>query len=101
MSLINKDDRRSLYEWRYPVTKVLKIHKDCIVGNHYHKLRKEMFILLKGIGEATIGDKVFEMTHFEEIPVDEGVMHSFCLSKGSILLEFATKDYDPTDDYKS
>jgi mannose-6-phosphate isomerase-like protein (cupin superfamily) len=101
MSLVSSNNRRDLYEWNYPVTKVLEVLEDCIVGDHYHKERDEVFILLNGKGTALIGDKMFVIKKFEEMHAPRGMKHTFYLEKGSILLEFATKEYDPTDDYKS
>ena len=100
MSLQSKDKRRSLYEFEYPVTKILDIHKDCLVGNHYHKKRDETFILLRGRGISLIDDVTKDMGLHEEFAVRRGKLHSFYLFKGSLLLEFATKKYDPKDDYK-
>lgn len=100
MSLKHKDNRRSLYEYKYPVTKLLVFHEDAVAGDHYHKERDELFILLKGSGKAKFGEKELEVTLLEEMEVKAGIHHTFTLTKDSILLEFATKEYDPTDDYK-
>jgi mannose-6-phosphate isomerase-like protein (cupin superfamily) len=90
-----------LYEFEYPVTKILDIHEDCVVGNHYHKLRKETFVLVSGSGVATMGGQNFPLTLFEAVEAGEGLEHSFELKRGSVLIEFSNKKYDPTDDYKT
>ena len=97
----HKDNRRTLYEFEYPVTKILEIHEDCVLGNHYHKKRTEVFVLLKGSIVATLNGVDQEMKPFEPLKVEPEVMHTFKAKEGSILLEFATRFYDPTDDYKA
>ncbi len=97
---VHKDERRSMYEYRAPITKILVVHSECVLGNHYHKEREETFVLLAGEGIANIGPKNFPMKLHEPIEVERGVMHSFQMGKGSVLLELASKEFDKTDDYK-
>lgn len=99
MKPVNKDNRRSLYEYEYPVTKILVAHKDCEVGNHYHKRKEELFILVSGLGYASIGNKGGQMRLLKEYKIEKNVFHTFYLKKGAVLIGFCTRKYDPKDDY--
>lgn len=101
MSLAHKDNRRSLYEWEYPVTKVIHTHEGCIVGNHYHKKRTEVFVLLAGSGTALMDGEFFRIQPFNDMIALPGKAHSFSLDANSILLELSNQPYDPSDDYKT
>ena len=98
------DERRILTEWikDFPIRscKVVEAKKDCIVGNHYHKNKDEIFYLLKGSGEVELDglSEILQIGDIIYIPANQ--KHAFELTKGSILLGAATKPYDPNDEYK-
>ena len=93
----HQDSRRTLYEFEYPITKLLVMHEDAEVGNHYHLKKDEEFMLVSG--EGTLNGK--DMMLFESHLIKAGTPHTFNLKKDSVLLGFCTRPYDPTDDYDS
>lgn len=98
------DERRTLIEWiqDFPVRscKVVVAKGECLVGNHYHKNKDEIFYLLKGSGEVEL-DGLWETLNIGDvIYIPAGMRHSFELTDGSILLGASTKPYDKDDEHK-
>lgn len=97
------DSRRELLEWvtdsSIRACKVVRALEDCVVGNHYHRLKHEIFCLIEGAGSVTIDGNTEFLVVGESLLIRRGVMHSFRLAKGSILLGAATEPFDSTDDY--
>lgn len=100
----HSDDRRILIEWikDFPVRtcKALIIKKDCMLGDHYHKNKDEIFYLLYGSGEVTLNGETEKLKEGDIVFAGRGIKHTFKLKKQSILLEAGTKPFDPKDDYK-
>lgn len=104
LKLVSEDDRRKLSEFgnggHWKVCKVLEAKQDCWVGNHYHKLKDEMFLLIEGSGTFVVEQNT-EVQHAPfSILIKHGNYHAFNLKKGSILLGLASEEHDPKDDYK-
>lgn len=98
---VSSDARRDLYEFEgYPVCKLIVAKEDCTLGEHYHKRKDEVFVLISGACDAKIGEFHDYLAILERYEVPAGTFHSFILWKGAILLGFCTQPYDPTDDYK-
>ncbi len=96
--MIHEDEDRILEEW--PEAKIITAKQDCEVGNHYHKIKTEKFILIKGIGQYIIGDTGWRwFVPGQLILVQPYLTHTFKLNKGSVLLGICSHAYDPTDDY--
>jgi len=103
ISTVHNDERRILQS--FPEAKLIETHKDCELGNHYHKIRDEYFVLLDGKGTATIGSEsngeiTMNMRIGRMVHVKRGTPHTFNLSKGTKLLGLSTHPYDPSDVYK-
>ena len=96
----NSDARRDLYEFEYPVCKLVVAKTHCVLGQHYHKKKDELFLLISGECFATIALNAFPMARLEPLPVPACIPHTFALSPGSVLLCFCTAPYDPADDYR-
>lgn len=104
LKTVSEDSRRKLSEFgegrEWKVCKVLEVKEDCWVGNHYHKLKDEMFLLIDGSGTFVLEEK----TSVEHAPfsvfVPRNTYHAFNLKKGSVLIGLATELHDPKDDYK-
>jgi len=104
IKLVSEDARRKLSEFgeggNWKVCKVLEAKTDCWVGNHYHKLKDEMFLLIEGSGTFVLE----QQTRVEQAPfslfVKRGQYHAFNLKKGSVLIGLATELHDPKDDYQ-
>lgn len=102
--VVSEDARRSLAEFgnggTWKVCKVMEIKEDCWVGNHYHKLKDEMFLLIEGSGTFVL-EKTTSTEHAPfSLHVPRGSYHAFNLKKGSVLLGLASEMHDPKDDYK-
>jgi len=103
-NLVSEDHRRALYELgaggNWAVLKVVIVKAVTSIGNHYHKNKRELFLLLEGRGNVIIDGKSTSITKNSSILIEPMQMHSFILDVGSVLLCLASKDHDPTDDYK-
>ncbi|HEU5290538.1 MAG TPA: cupin domain-containing protein [Cyclobacteriaceae bacterium] len=103
--MIHEDERRTLEP--FPEAKIITIKQDCVIGNHYHKIKTEKFILLKGkcklnlsTVEGIIMRTSVKMKTGETYTVPPNTWHEFQITKDSILLGFNSHPYDSTDDYK-
>lgn len=98
------DDRRLLVEYIHDMpirnSKVLFIKKDSVLGNHYHKLKNDVFFLLKGSGTYTFDGLTNDFKEGDCLSVTVGVRHSFNLKAGSILLEASSLPYVKGDEYE-
>lgn len=104
LKLVSEDERRKLSEFgnggTWKVCKILESKQEAWVGNHYHKNKDEMFVLLSGSGTFIIEQNT-EVKHAPySFLVSAGQYHSFKLSQGAILLCLASELHDPNDDYK-
>jgi quercetin dioxygenase-like cupin family protein len=101
MTPTSSDSRRDLYEFEYPVSKLVIAKERCVLGRHFHKLKTELFILLSGTGRMRLGNADWTpLPPLSRIDVPPGLAHTFELAPGSILLGYCSKSYDPTDDYE-
>lgn len=100
----HKNEKRTLTEFGegkiWKVAKVIKMRKDDVLGNHYHKLKDECFMLVSGSGNMSIRGKKQKMILFNEYFVNKNDVHSFELKKGSILVGLCSEVFNPDDDYK-
>jgi mannose-6-phosphate isomerase-like protein (cupin superfamily) len=105
----HEDNRRTLIEWvnDLPIKciKTIYVKDNSPLGCHYHNHKDEVFYLVKGKGVVTLTypDKQERDWMFEEdcIFVPRGVIHTFVLEAGSILLEAATEVYKPEDEIRA
>ena len=98
---IHKDERRILYDFAYPSSKVLIANKDCILGNgEYHKKKDELVMLVNGQGVIIIDGKKKQMKLYQLFEIKRRERHTFKLKEGSVLLEWATSYYKPNDVYQ-
>lgn len=95
---MHEDQRRILEDW--PEAKFITAKQACVLGDHYHKIKTERFILLKGECIALIGMETFHMQVGRMYEVKPNTRHSFNISTGSVLLGVCSHPYDPNDDYK-
>jgi mannose-6-phosphate isomerase-like protein (cupin superfamily) len=95
--MIHEDERRTLEDW--PEAKIITAKQDCVLGNHYHKIKTEKFIAVEGDivmitdGRKTVMEKGVMYT------VEPLVHHSFVLKSGSVLLGICSHTYNASDDY--
>lgn len=96
--MIHEDERRTLEDW--PEAKIITAKQDCVLGNHYHKIKTEKFILVKGSGRIRIHAHSEEMKIGKLYTIAPTKIHSFKLKAGSTLIGLCSHPYDKTDDYK-
>lgn len=102
---IHEDTRRRLIELdggTFKVCKALVAKDRCVVGDHYHRLKDESFLLLSGkavyvvIGGETWGNIAAPY----EWHVPRGTYHRFEFTSGSVLIGVGTEPFDPADEIK-
>ena len=59
--------------------------------NHYHKLIKETFFVLKGDVQMRIGAKLIEMKPGDKVTMVPGTWHTFTSMQGAIIEEVTTR----------
>ena len=98
ISNFHEDDRRKLYS--FPEAKLLEIKQDCTIGNHYHKIKTEKFILSEGQAQLDIKDDgVTDMQIGKVYTVLPGQHHSFHIKAGSVLVGLNSMPFSHKDDY--
>lgn len=103
--MIHEDERRILES--FPEAKIIKVKQDTVIGQHYHKIKTEHFILLTGKCDLIVST-VDGIRMYGKIKMKKGniqtvppnTYHEFHIKKDSVLLGFNSHPYDPTDDYK-
>lgn len=104
--MIHEDERRILES--FPEAKIIKVKQDCVIGEHYHKIKTEKFILCEGKCKVVVKsvDSDFVMTAKHKMKIGElctilpNTYHEFHIEKDSVLIGINSHPYDPTDDYK-
>lgn len=105
----HEDHRRILTEWisDIPVKrcKIIEMKEKGELGNHYHNNSDSVFFLMKGKGFYKLKPprreaKLHRSWMFEGdcIFVPRGVVHTFTLWPGSILLEACSEPYNGNDE---
>lgn len=95
--MIHEDERRILEDW--PEAKIITAKKDCVLSDHYHKIKTEKFILVEGIGSIKVNGESELMQKGKLYMVNPGELHSFNLVNGSVLIGLCSHPYDKSDDY--
>jgi len=96
--MIHVDDRRTLEDW--PEAKIITANKDCVLGDHFHRIKTEKFILTSGEATMKVDLSTIRMERGEVYTISPGQRHSFFVKKGSVLIGICSHKFDPTDDYK-
>lgn len=97
--MIHEDNRRRLEDW--PEAKIITAKEDCVLGNHYHKIKTEIFILSVGQAWINVDGKRYQMIKGNMYTVYPNQMHSFDIKKDSVLIGLCSHVYDASDDYKN
>jgi mannose-6-phosphate isomerase-like protein (cupin superfamily) len=103
MQLVHEDDRRKLFS--FPEAKLIIAKADAVIGNHYHKIKEESFILSEGTcflyqKNESGKDIEVEMQIGKIYTISPGTQHTFHLVKDSILIGLNSRPYDAADDYR-
>ena len=96
--MIHEDERRVLEAW--PEAKIITAKTDCVLGEHYHKVKTEKFILTFGSCMATVNESTFKMKIGQVLTINPFDRHTFYLDKGSVLIGLCSEPYDKEDDHK-
>ena len=101
--MIHEDERRILEDW--PEAKIITAKKDCELGNHYHKIKTERFVLVSGSATMYLNksDRGYVPERMERgilYTVEPETKHTFFLEKGSVLIGLCSHMFDPNDDYR-
>lgn len=97
--MIHEDERRILEDW--PEAKTITVKENCTLGQHYHKIKTERFVLVGGEAVIYIGrEEPEDMIIGKLYTVFPGQAHTFHLQKGSVLIGLCSHIFDPTDDYR-
>lgn len=99
--MTHEDERRTLTSIPYldGEIKIIVTKEDCELGNHYHKIKTELFQLIEGSGTGVIDGHKFRLLTGNHYPVNQNQIHSFNLTKDSVLLCICSHPYDKYDDY--
>ena len=97
--MIHEDERRILEDW--PEAKIITAKQTCVLGDHYHKIKTERFILVSGSANLMIDNsRIYSMEIGKIYTVVPNQKHKFSLITGSVLIGLCSHPYDPTDDYR-
>lgn len=97
--MIHEDHRRTLED--FPEAKLIIAKQDCVLGDHYHKIKTEHFLLINGDATILIGDQLHIMESGRMYTVSPGIIHRLTLwGGGTSVIGLCSHPYDPTDDYK-
>lgn len=102
--MVHTDERRTLIDWgegSWKTCKTIIAHKDCEIGNHYHKIKHERFYLASGSVYYTLGNDAMQpFAPGDTVDVPPETFHTFWLKKGSVMIGLCSELYDPSDDFK-
>ena len=100
--MTHEDERRTLTSIPYKTgeIKIIVAKEDCELGNHYHKIKTEIFILLEGDGLGMVNGHKFILSPNTEFKVNTLERHTFFLKKDSILFCVCSEPYNKNDDYE-
>jgi len=97
--MIHEDERRILESWAE--AKIITAKKDCILGDHYHRIKTEKFIVLSGDVVMLLSNQwPIEMNIGEIYTVEPMTWHSFDMKEGSVMIGLCSHPFDHNDDYK-
>ncbi len=105
----HEDNRRVLTEWinglPFKRCKVIEVKERSILGNHYHLKNDSAFYVMKGKAtywlKSLVKDKVIDrgwLFEGEGIYVERGLVHTFEVYPGTIMLESASEPFDKSDE---
>ena len=105
-SIESINSRRHLIDWDIDFScesiKLLKLSPGSSVGNHFHLIKDELFILIEGTITELVLDEV--ITKNVKSPaawlVKKGVRHTYFCAEQATLICLASKRFDSKDDYK-
>jgi mannose-6-phosphate isomerase-like protein (cupin superfamily) len=108
IGLVHEDARRAISEfntddWGFSVQQ-FRIKEKIPLGNHYHKRKDEIFVILKGsghvilqkVGESKVKETILLKTG-SVIYVPKNMAHTFVLEPDSEMICFSTKAFDKDD----
>ena len=70
-----------------------------VCPNHYHKLIKETFLIIKGDVTMWMGDEVVDMEAGDKITMPPATWHKFTSKGGAVIEEITTPKVEDADSY--
>ena len=84
----------------YYCSKLLVLMNQIKGSLHYHKIKRETFIILQGTVQLRVGDSVLVLDVNDKVFVERGTLHQFqALSTTAVIMEISTHHED-SDSYK-
>jgi hypothetical protein len=107
LKIVSEDWRRSLYEFgegKWKCAKYVEVKDNCEIGNHFHLLKDECFLLVDGVIEELYLENRDEPTMINikapfVIDVPRGLYHKFKIKAGSKLIGLMSEEYNHNDDH--
>ena len=100
----NEDNNRISIEFgegkTWKAAKVIFVKKDCTLGEHYHKIKTERFMLVYGFGTIMMNGKNEIMKIGKVYNVKPDYMHTFHFRKDAVMVGLMTEKFNPKDDYE-
>jgi mannose-6-phosphate isomerase-like protein (cupin superfamily) len=96
--MTHEDERRILED--FAEGKILTLKKDSSVGRHFHKIKTEIFYLIKGGGFVILDGVKKDIIINDPITILPFTKHEFHLRDGSVLLGFCSHEYNSEDDIR-
>jgi D-lyxose ketol-isomerase len=98
LRVTHSDDRRDLTT--YPEAKLIEVKRDTVIGQHYHSVKTERFILSSGECDLLLDGRRTPMVIGQLYTVVPGQYHEFHAKQGVVLIGLNSHAYDPADDYR-
>ena len=97
--MTHEDDRRILESW--PEAKIITAKEDCVLGNHYHKVKTEKFIVSSGYVVLKINGNEPQIMEVGKIyTVNPNEKHEFKMEQGSVMIGLCSQTFNHNDDFK-
>lgn len=106
LNIVSEDHRRIIAELgagdNWKVCKYLLMKEDGIVGKHYHKNKRELFLVVYGkLNEVRLNENVYLDPQLPcVIDVRPNTYHEFNMCAGTVLVCLSSEEHDDNDDYK-
>jgi len=67
---------------------------------HYHKIKRETFIVLQGTIQLRVGDSTFILEKYDKVFVDKGTLHQFQAISATAVIQEISTHHEDSDSYK-
>ena len=67
---------------------------------HYHKIKRETFIVLQGTIQLRVGDSTLVLEKYDKVFVDKGTLHQFQAISATAVIQEISTHHEDSDSYK-